>query len=343
MNCMKAQDLFSSCMEHTIDPSLCMEFEEHLAVCPKCSRAYEKFNATIVMVEELPEVKVPEGFHAAVMARVEQARQAAPHKVKWWNLDWGTVFTVKVPARAVAMGFAALLLMALVVQLTPLHTVTAGLAPLFQSDEEITQSIDEDAIQPWGPWGQPVYQPDSGLSISVAVDSSNQKVYAIRFDTADTKGVEFDVYLMPNGGTQDAYNVPTTTGKVYYSSIAARGKESVVRVDVGSNTESKRLTVAKVAWNHGGRSYSEYVFMPSHFDPKVTGKGRDISFKSISTYDLLSEISARYGVVVLASGDLGKTFDSFVVKDGTPSDVLYKTGFEWKMLASSVYMLQLQQ
>ena len=342
MICTKAQDMFSSYMEHTIDASMSFEFEEHLAECPKCSRTYDKYKAAIMMVEELPEVEVPAKFHAAVMARVEQAKRSAPHKVKWWNLDWGTVFTVRVPARAVAMGFAALLLMALVVQLTPLHTVTAGLMPWNQANEEMTQSIDEDAVQPWGPWGQGVYQSDSGLSISVAADSSSggQKVYDIRLDTESAKRVGFDVYLVSSD--EKMSDVPTSKKKAFRSDFAIKGKESVVRVDVGGSNEYKHSAVAKVVWNYGGRSYSEYVFMPSHFDPKAAGKSLNLSFKNVSTYDLLSVLSAKYGVIILASGDLGKKFTAFDVKDETPTDVLYKTGFEWETLASSVYTLQSQ-
>ena len=345
MNCTKAQDMFSSYMEHTMDPSMRMEFEEHLDTCMTCSKAYSKFKAAIVMVEELPEVEVPAGFHTAVMARVEQAQRATPHKVKWWNLDWGTVFTVRVPARAVAMGFAALLLMAIVVQLTPLHTITAGLMPWQQADEEMTQSIDENAVQPWGPWGQAVYQPDSGLSVSVAADSlsAGQKMYAIKLRSASEKRVGFNVYLISKGDSESACDITTSKGKAVYSDFAVMGRESVVRVDVSGEEGRKCSAVAKVVWNYGGRNYSEYVFMPSHFDSKAAGKSLNLSFKDVTTYELLSKISAKYGVIILASGDLSKLFTSFDVKDGTPADVLYKTGFEWEILSSSVYTLQSQQ
>ncbi len=127
MKCNRIQEMFSDYMENAMDARSCVEFEQHLTECACCSMDYDRFTQTVTMLDEMPEVEPPADFHASVMARVERARRTAPRPVRWWEIDWQRVFTIRVPARAVAMGLTLVLLMVLAVRFTGLSTITAGL------------------------------------------------------------------------------------------------------------------------------------------------------------------------------------------------------------------------
>ncbi len=109
MKCGKAQELFSSYLEKTIQPPMGVVFEQHLEECAECKAAYDRFHATTVVLDELPMVEPPADMRAAVMARIEENRRQAPARVKWLHFDWQSVFTLRVPAKALAMGAATLL------------------------------------------------------------------------------------------------------------------------------------------------------------------------------------------------------------------------------------------
>ena len=172
MKCAKAQELFSGYLENTILAPTRVALEQHLTQCPQCKAAYDRFHATAVVLDELPEVEAPLGLHAAVMARVEQARRAAPQRVAWWHVDWQSVFNARVPVRAVAMGFAVVLLLAVVVQLTPLRSMTAG---FFWQPPSTQIPLGEPVDAPKGPLPPGVKQGtqvdyhrhDSGMTIGI--------------------------------------------------------------------------------------------------------------------------------------------------------------------------------
>ena len=67
MKCGKAQELFSSYLEKTIQPPLGVAFEQHLAECARCKAAYDRFHATTIVLDELPMVQPPPDLHAIVM------------------------------------------------------------------------------------------------------------------------------------------------------------------------------------------------------------------------------------------------------------------------------------
>lgn len=342
MNCTKAQDLFSGVLENTVSPSLGTAFEAHLAECPKCNATYSKFATAILMVEGTPEVEVPEGLHAAIMARVEQARRTVPHKVKWWTVDWSKAFTVRVPARAAAMGLALLLGVAVVVRLAPQHTTTAGMVPGSQPSTEMSQEIDANAIRPWGPWGTALAQRDSGLLISVAAHQSNRRnVYALRFRTNNAQRVDFQVYLVSSTNWESASRA---AGSPYSANSVVRGRDSVV--SVAGPTESGAVKAAKVVWSNEGQKFMEYVFLPARFDTKAADKSMNIAFQNTTAYGLLRKVSAKYGVAIMASGYLGKQIASMKVDGGSPADVFYSLSLQTQLrtrpVAASVYALEQQ-
>jgi len=332
MKCARAIELFSSYAENAMEAPLRLAFEQHLAECEECKGAYESFNATLMVLEEMPEMEVPAGFHAAVMARIDRAMQANPHPVRWWHLDWGRVFTVRVPARALAVGFAALLLLVVLVQLTPTHTIRGffGL-PSTQGPVADTRNFDLPKPPSGAPGACVISQ--SGLSICVDTSAAGTSTgsYALHLDAKGELAIEYEVDLMPANAT-----TPDAEGEVYHRGYVRAKQGAAVGVAVGEST------VARVAWPNGSRSCKEYVFLPSGFSSEAGPKM--IAIENTSVYEALKQVSETYGVVVLASGDLSKTVNYAGGRSLDPQDAVYgvarAAGLRWVGKSSGVYVVE---
>jgi hypothetical protein len=325
--------MFSALMENAMEPPLRVALEQHLAECPQCNADYEKFNAAVMMLEELPEIETPSGFHAAVMARVERERQVVPHSVKWWNLDWQRVFTIRVPARAAAMGFAVLLLMVMMFQLTPASTVVAD---WFGIPRAVNNSIGDDpADAPKLTDSNSDYNTTlAGLSINVKPSASG--VYLLQFAAKEKDPINFSIYVLP-----DNASAITEPGDAYQTGFVRRGEQSTTRVSAASSTGSQ---VLGVTWTYKDQSHRRFIFLPSSFDPEASGKSLQLSISDVSMYDALKTISRSYGVVILATGDMGMQINYAGVDSGTPEDVLYRSMLQakmrWQAVDTSIYTVE---
>ena len=321
MRCGKARSLFSSYLESTIGGRSVAVLEEHLDGCSACRATYERLRGTVAMLDSVPEMEPPPDFHAAVMARVERARRIAPEPVRWWRTDWQHVFTIRVPARAAAVGVAVVLLVALAVQLTPLRTGVASLFGLQRPSKTAIADVDTEAPRQWEPWN-PRVKSDSGLLIGVAFDSSG--VYAIRLGTKSDQAVAF---ALDAAGSS-------------YTGFVRNNQDSVVQV----RAPSAGLVVAKVTWSYKDREREESVFLPARLDPNASRRSLSLTFDNATVRDVLREISVRYGVAVVASVDLHKPIVYAHVERGTPADALFDclsgSNIKSRALAPSVFMVE---
>lgn len=338
MKCEKAQELFSSYLENEIETPSLEEFEQHLSHCQTCKLECDRLNATIMMLEELPQVKTPDNFHAAVMARMEQIRREAPRRVKWWEIDWQQVFTIRVPAKALATGLAATLFVTLAVQLTPLNSVVAGWLPWSADTTNVVNVGDKDAPVPMKPWGTEACNVSSaGLSICVGVSSESDKQYAydLRLQTDSDKAVDFEVYMMQNG---------KSTNNLISSESATRGQSKVVPVVVAKSENAKRSVVAKIIWTYANTKHTQYVFLPSNFDRNASGKSKSISFENERVYNVLNRVSAEYGAIVIASGNLNKSVGNLNLDAATLDQALFQSAKQSDMkrheVTTSTYVVE---
>jgi hypothetical protein len=332
MKCIKAQDLFSAYMENAMDTPLRVLFERHLAQCPQCKADYEKLHASVMMLEELPEVDVPQGFHTAVMARVKNERMRAPRSVRWWNLDWQRVLTIRVPVRAAAAGFAVLLMMVMVLRLTPATTVVAD---WFGVPRAVNQSVGMDVAGPRINQVKSSYDlAQSGLSISVKPNGNG--IYRLQLAAKQELPVCFAVYMMPGSISEDNENVD-----LWHTAYVRQGECSITHIDVD---ESEGAKVVKVAWSFNQRDYREYVFLPARFDMNASAKSLQLSIDDMSIYQAFKLISSSYGIVIMATGDLNKKISYAGVNDGAPEDALYRSvmqaGMTWQAMDSSIYLVK---
>ena len=322
MKCARAQDLFSNYLESAMDGPLCMAFEQHLAECPRCKAAYDRFHAAVMMLEEMPEAEPPADFHAAVMARVQRARLTTPAPVKWWRIDWQHVFTVRVPARAAAMGLAVLLVMVMAVQLTPLQSVVGNLIGISHKSSREPISVGGDLANRWTPSGVPVVD-DRGLSFDVRPGARG--TYDLRIGTESESPLAFKI----------------RAGNKSFAGVVADSQDSVVRLAVPQGSDP---LIAEVSWRHGNRANTELVFLPAEFVRSSGGKRLSITMQNTSVREVLSRVSREYGVVLLASGDLEKKLTCAVAMDRNPREALYDCLQEARMtsraLADSVYVVK---
>lgn len=323
MRCTRAQSLFSSYLENSIDNPLRIAFEEHLAACPRCKAAYDRFHAAVLMLEEMPEVEPPPDLHANVMMRVQRARQAAPKPVRWWQIDWQHVFTIRVPARAAAIGVAVLLLVVTAFQLTPLNTTVANIFGIRQSSSnDNSVGIGGELVNPWRPWDSQA-EKDSGLSISVRHVSGN--AYDLRLSADWEEPVSFTV---------DA-------GNRSYNGVVAKNQDAEIRLSPSRNTG---LMIAKVLWHRENMPQVEYVFLPARFNEYSSRERLTITLQNTTIREVLSRVSEAYGIVLLVSGDLNKTVAYATAEDANPSEALYdclgSVGMSSRALANSIYVVE---
>ncbi len=328
IKCSRALDLFSGYVEGEIESEQRAALEAHMAGCPDCHSAFERFNAAIMMLEEMPEVEVPADFHAAVMARVERARRRTPRPVRWWQLDWQRAFTVRVPVRAAAMGLAVILIAIGLVRLTPMNGVVGGFFTGHGNLTSITTpSGSYQQPKAWPPWGvgpTTASLESAGIKITIQVESrgAGRGSYAIRLDATGAKPVSFDIYRLQAGASKDLISSGAVAGE--------HGAVTVVRPD-------GQPAIVKVSWV-AGASHGEALFLPAAFSP-TGAKSLETSTGGMSLFDALSEISANSGVVIMASGDLSGqvTLSKGKTVERSLWDGAAQAGLKSRILASSIY------
>lgn len=340
MKCTKAQELFSSYLENTIQPPMGVALEQHLAECDRCKAEYGRFHATTVVLDELPEVEPPADLHAMIMARIEETRRTAPSRVKWWHFDWQSAFTVRVPAKAIAGVAAALVAFVGLAQFGPLHTMTAS---LLGGQKAVSQPADDSAVPGPLPIG---FKSDSGtkyvpvgagLSVGVRVDSksASSTVYMMRFATSSQNPVRVQVSMMPSSGGAEVL-------KPLYKGSVSRDQEAVVPIVVTASGRGAIADVAVVTWTNAGKTSEEYVFLPSSFDSvgRRAAGTTAVAASAEGAFDVLDTISANQGAVILAPGTLSDSGARVSVSAGTVSDAIAQAGLTSKMVGASIYIVK---
>lgn len=304
MRCAKARNWFSSYLENELDLSARMKFEEHLAGCSDCKLAYERFNAAVVTLAEVPEVDPPADFHERVMARVRQARCVTPMPVKWWQIDWQHVFTIRVPARSAALALAVILVFAVGTRFTPLGTVVwNGLTTVFQRIAPMQTELPDTAP----PIDSLVAYDDKSPGLSVGVKRS-----------AESGAASYDLLLKTQSVTPVEYSV-VADGTDFRGNVSRNRKTSI---DVPAD-ESKDVQVVQVTWKYDGRRYAKRVFLPRDLDVNAYLKKHTVDFTNKTVFGILRTVARDYGVVLIASGNLNQAVPSGGVVSGTPQEALY--------------------
>lgn len=330
MKCARTRDLFSSYLENEMDTSTCAAFEQHLSECAKCKADYDRFTAAVMMLDEVPEVDPPAYFRQTVMARVRESRTPVAEPARWWRqIDWQYVFTLRVPARAAAVAVAALLMVAVIVQTTPVGTGVMNLLGLQRIFHKSIGVDTDNLAPPWSPFSRNAAYDMSGSGLLISVSSEpavSGRTYALRLQTK----VRWAIKLAVQAG-----------GKNYDGSVA-QDQDSIIHVPV---VQPNDAVTARVTWVYRGVRHIQYVFLPRKFDPRAYQKRLDLTFECRTVNDVLQTISRNYGVVILASGDLGQKVTYAEVRSGNPTEALFHgveetANMKQEALGPSIYIVE---
>jgi predicted anti-sigma-YlaC factor YlaD len=344
MKCGKAQELFSSYLEKTIQPPMGVAFEQHLAECARCKAAYDRFHATTIVLDELPVVEPPPDLHAVIMSRVEQARREAPGRVKWLHFDWQSVFTLRIPAKALAAGFALLLVFVMAMQLTPLHSYVAGLSGVQRISKHLP--MEETYANPPEPAGFTTHSGvryadvGAGLSVGVTVDKTEQadSLYDIRLAAVGDASVQVRVYELPEGSAGGSVHSSDLTSVRYIGTVSGSKGATARIIQPESGTKAK---VAMIIWKGDSGSGSELVYLPPEFGEESSA---GISLQSTDVCEILSRLSADYGAVILAPAGCGAKTALLDVTASSAKQamaaVAQQAGLGLRVLRPSVYVVR---
>lgn len=340
MKCAKAQDLFSSYLEKTIQPPMGVAFEQHLAECARCKAEYAMFHATTVVLDELPQLEPPPDMHALIMARVEQARRAAPSRVGWLPFDWQSVFTLRVLARAVAMGAALLLVFAMVVQLVPHSKKYIGAGPDQRYSKRLPDETDVLHRANNSRVTAEYADVGGGLEIRVTADTcpGASTIYFLRLGARNNQSIPVRVYLLPDGSPNGGVRASDLTN-VLYDRTVTPGAGAAMPVWIAPLSSSRKARVAMVTWDSEGRSLSEFVFMPSVFGS--VAKGASLSVTDAGVCDVLSSLTSDYGTVILTPGDSASRIATVAMNatsaDDAMGESMRQAGLSSELLGPSIY------
>ena len=81
MNCLQAEEHFSDHLEDTLDYQTLQGFEEHLAACEACQHEYARFQESVKVVQELPQIEPSPYFMSTLQQRLA-TEQRQPDSVK---------------------------------------------------------------------------------------------------------------------------------------------------------------------------------------------------------------------------------------------------------------------
>jgi len=334
MKCQKVRNLFSGYLEETLASTARSSVEQHFAECAQCKKLYSTMSAAVAMMEGVPEIDPPAGLRNAVMARIDEVRQAKPRRVKWWHIDWERVFTINVTAKAAAIGLAFLFAVGVAVQLSPYNSVTAGFFPRPKTTEIVWGQNPEGVVRVPGPWKPSTggsAMSNAGLNMSIVPDVSRTvSAYSVVLSTSGKELTDCSVYTIGSDGS-----APTLVSR-----FSGEGQKSVVRIEANPGDAP---TLAEVRWESGGRKHVEMLVLPSQFSHlKPMGEGAWRGKMTVG--QILQLVSERFGVAFHASGDLSQTVTLSILEPANANEALYNSllhaGFKYRTSGPRVYRVE---
>jgi hypothetical protein len=336
MRCDKAQEIFSDNLEGTIERPMAIAFESHLAECPQCARDYSTFKTTWEMLETLPAVEPPPGFATDVIMAIEMQREAARRAQPRWQAIWNNMFTTKVPARVFAAAVTVFLC-----SMVLLHTPLRGIVPAWV----IPSPADTSNTVVGGPmsWESSPWL-NNALSFELAGsrDISNQSIFRLLLKPKDVTSQRVQVYLMTSGKQGFDNASINKSSLIFDDNIGASGR--VIPFVLGRANGRQDVMTALVQWNYRKRHYQEAVFVPVQIAPDGKPVTSTVQYKNTELYSALQQLSATYGVVVLAPADVSAVVHDVNLKNCSADDALYgitkDVGLRWRPLLGQVYIVE---
>ena len=75
MNCLQAEEYFSAHFEDTLDYQTLQDFDEHLAECGACQQEYFRFQESVKVTQQLPQIEPSPYFMPTLMQRLAEEQR----------------------------------------------------------------------------------------------------------------------------------------------------------------------------------------------------------------------------------------------------------------------------
>ena len=75
MNCLQAEEQFSAHFEDTLDYETLRGLEEHLAACEACQQEYARFQESVKVVQQLPQIEPSPYFMPTLLQRIAEEQR----------------------------------------------------------------------------------------------------------------------------------------------------------------------------------------------------------------------------------------------------------------------------
>ena len=75
MNCLQAEEYFSAHFEDSLDYKALRDFETHLAECEACQHQYARFQASVKVVQQLPQIEPSPDFMPTLLQRLTEEKR----------------------------------------------------------------------------------------------------------------------------------------------------------------------------------------------------------------------------------------------------------------------------
>ena len=94
MNCLQAEEHFSAHFEDTLDYETLQALEKHLATCETCQQEYARFQESVKMVQQLPQIEPSPYFMPTLMQRISEEQREVNGVKGIAIIGWKRLFDV---------------------------------------------------------------------------------------------------------------------------------------------------------------------------------------------------------------------------------------------------------
>ena len=112
MNCLQAEEHFSAHFEDTLDYRVLRDFETHLAECEACQHEYARFQESVKVIQQLPQIEPSPDFMPTLLQRLAEQKREVGGVREIVATGWKQLQEIFLRPRWAFSGLVALILMA---------------------------------------------------------------------------------------------------------------------------------------------------------------------------------------------------------------------------------------
>jgi hypothetical protein len=336
MKCVEATEYLSDYQEGILAPEVRLNLDRHLESCAGCRAELAALSSVFeLLATDIPEVDVPSGFRASILAKIAEQEQQHTHLSLWERIfgrsPWAIAATLASAAAILVVG-VLLLRQPAQAPLGP-QTTSAGMVSGASWSGHVPVHNQDCVLQNvvLGNSGGHTYHV-FGLHLPDGVPKANLSAYVLQ----DSKPLVDETALTDTDDAQQVYGVTAQAGISYQVPIAVEG----------SSPAGSTLAFL-VRWSAVGQPTPESRELA--FAPIAAAEANPTPLSAGTTlYDALQAIASRYQVTVIADDNAlnrisqpmqGALDGSQLTPDGAFSALVAPDGFKFTHNADGSYIV----